>query len=95
MVKVTFTLDDATVAALRQSAARLRKPQSQIVREAIGEYSERVGRLSDTERRRLLRLFDTLVPAVAPRPPREVAAEVRSVRRARHAGGRRHPAERA
>ena len=35
MVKVTFTLDDRTVTTLRQTAARLDKPNSQIVREAI------------------------------------------------------------
>jgi predicted transcriptional regulator len=35
MVKVTFTLDDQTVARLRQAAARLNRPQSQVVRDAV------------------------------------------------------------
>jgi len=90
MVKMTFTLDDATVAKLRRSAERTAKPQSEIVREAIADYAERIGRLSETERRRLLHVFDTLVPAIPSRPAREIAAEVRAVRAARHAGGRGH-----
>jgi hypothetical protein len=93
MVKMTFTLDDETVALLRRSAERLGKPQSAIVREAVGEYAERIGRLSDKERRHLLHVFDTLVPAIPPRPAREVAAEIRAVREARRRGGRRHRAE--
>ena len=35
MVKMTFTLDDETVAVLRKTTARLAKPQSAVVREAI------------------------------------------------------------
>ena len=37
MVKVTFTLDAATVTRLRTTAERLHVPQSQVVREAIAE----------------------------------------------------------
>jgi hypothetical protein len=92
MVKMTFTLDEATVAKLRRSAERTAKPQSEIVREAISDYAERIGRLSDAERRRLLHAFDTLVPAIPARPSREIAAEVRAVRTARRAGGRAHRA---
>jgi len=88
MVKMTFTLDDATVTKLRRSAERLAKPQSEVVREAISEYAERVGRLSESERRRLLRAFDTLVPAVPGRSTREASAEIRAIRQARRRGGR-------
>lgn len=87
---MTFTLDDETVARLRRSAARLRKPQSAVVREAIEAYAATIGRLSDPERRRLLHAFDTRVPAIPPRPAREVAAEIRETRKARRQGGRRH-----
>jgi len=87
---MTFTLDEATVGKLRRSAERTAKPQSEIVREAISDYAERIGRLSDAERRRLLHAFDTLVPAIPARSPREIAAEVRAVRAARRAGGRAH-----
>ena len=45
-VKVTFTLDHDTVARLRQASERLAKPQSAVVRDAIYDFSERVGRLS-------------------------------------------------
>lgn len=89
MVKMTFTLDDATVARLRRSAERTAKPQSQIIREAVGEYADRLGRLSDAERRRMLDVFDALVPAIPARSARETAAEVRAIRGARRAGGRR------
>ena len=92
MVKMTFTLDDATVARLRQSAARLAKPQSEVVREAIADYAERVGRLSERERRHLLHVFDTLLPGVPPRSAANVDRELREIRAARRAGGRRSPA---
>jgi cell division septation protein DedD len=90
MVKMTFTLDDATVAKLRRSAERTAKPQSEVVREAIADYAVRIGRLSDAERRRLLDVFDTLMPAIPARPPRAIAAEIRAVRADRRAGGRGH-----
>jgi hypothetical protein len=90
MVKMTFTLDDATVARLRRTAERTAKPQSQIIREAIGDYAERIGRLSDAERRRMLEVFDSLVPAIPARPAKDAPAEIRAIRAARRAGGRRH-----
>jgi hypothetical protein len=87
-VKVTFTLDRETVGCLRQAAERLAKPQSAVVREAIHDFSDRVGRLSERERLRLLRLFDEVVPRIPPRPPSRVKKEIEEVRQARHAGGR-------
>jgi len=90
MVKMTFSLDDTTAERLRRSAARLARPQSQVVREAIREYSERVGRLSDEERARLLSVFDRLLPTIPSRPASEVDAEIRQLRQARKRGGRRH-----
>jgi predicted transcriptional regulator len=89
MVKVTFTLDDATVASLRQSAARMAKPQSLVVREAIADYAARAGRLSERERAEWLHAFDELMPASPARPARAVDAEIRAVRAARRTGGRR------
>jgi len=90
MVKVTFTLDDATVDRLRRTAARVRKPQSQVVREAVKDYADRVGKLTEEERARLLKVFDTVVPAIPPRPAARVDAELQAIRRARRKGGRRH-----
>lgn len=89
MVKVTFTLDDETVGRIRQTAARLARPQSQVVRDAVRDYASRIGRLSEDERRRLLQAFDALVPRIPPRPVREVVAEIETVRVDRRAGGRR------
>jgi len=89
MVKVTFTLDDDTVATLRRSAGRLGKPQSLVVREAIAEYAARAGRLSERERADWLRTFDTLMPASPERSARAVDAEIAEVRAARRRGGRR------
>jgi len=89
MVKVTFTLDDATVTRLRAAAARLAKPQSQIVREAIHDYADRVGRLSEHERLALLKAFDQLVPRIPGRPQAAVERELRAIRSARRHGGRR------
>jgi hypothetical protein len=92
MVKVTFTLDDETVARLRQAAARVGRPQSAVVRDAVQDYAARIGRLSEPERLRLLRVFDETVPRIPGRPARQVDAELRALRRARRRGGRRHPA---
>ncbi|MFI5339263.1 MAG: ribbon-helix-helix protein, CopG family [Candidatus Methylomirabilales bacterium] len=90
MVKMTFTFDEETVARLRQAAARLARPQSYVVREAVREYAERIGSLSEQERRRLLKAFDTVVAAIPPRPLSQVRAEIAAVRTARRRGGRRH-----
>ena len=91
MVKVTFALEDATVAELRRAADWLRKPRSQVVREAIRDYAARVGKLSEEERVRLLKVFDTVVPAIRIRPARQVDAELREIRAARRRCGRRGP----
>jgi hypothetical protein len=88
MVKVTFTLDDETVRRLRETAERLQKPQSLVVREAVADYAVRAGELTEVERRRLLRVFDDVVAGIPKRPAAEVAAEIRAVRRARRAGRR-------
>lgn len=88
-IKMTFTVDEATAERLRYAADALRKPKSQVVREAIADYADRVGRLTESERRRLLGAFDELVPAIPARPTREVDDELAEVRRARRAGGRK------
>jgi predicted transcriptional regulator len=88
MVKMTFTLDEATVSQLRRSAERLAKPRSEVVRLAIRDYADRIGRLSEAERSQLLRAFDELVPRIPPRPAAEIQREIRAVRVARRQGGR-------
>jgi predicted transcriptional regulator len=92
MVKVTFTLDDRTVARLRQAAARANKPQSQVVREAVNDYADRVGRLSEAERLRMLAALDTIAGRKPTRPAADVDQELRAIRAARRSSGRRHRA---
>jgi predicted transcriptional regulator len=88
-VKATFTLDQTTIKRLQLAAERLHKPKSQIVREAIHEYAERIGRLSEEERTRMLRALDEFEANVPPRPRHEVEAELKAIREARRHGGRR------
>jgi hypothetical protein len=90
MVKVTFTLDDATVARLRQVAARTNKAQSQVVRDAVRDYADRAGRLSEAERTRMLGVVDAMIRHKATRPQADVDRELREIRAARRQGGRRH-----
>ena len=89
MVKVTFTFDDATVETLRRTASRLKKPQSLVVREAIQDYAARSDRLSESERRHLLKVFDRMVARIPGRSQTEAEAEIEEIRAARKAGGRR------
>lgn len=89
MARVTFSLDDATVAQIRQTAARLRKPQSHVVRDAVADYAARSDRLSERERLHLIGVLDRLRDAKPTRPLADVDTELRSVRAARRAGGRR------
>jgi hypothetical protein len=65
-----------------------------VVRAAIRDYADRIGNLSEEERRRLLMVFDEVVPRIPRRSLREVAAELRSVRAARRRGGRLSPPRR-
>ncbi len=88
MIKCTFTLDKETVDALERTAACLDKPKSLVVREAIRQYGERLDRLPDDERDRMLALFDKVTSDLPPRPRSEVEKELADVRQARRSGGR-------
>jgi hypothetical protein len=87
--KVTFTLDAETVSRLSAAAERLALPKSAVVREAIRDFSDRAGRLSDRERQRMLETFDRLVPTIPARPLRDVERELAEIRSARRTAGRR------
>ena len=89
MVKVTFTLDAGTVTMLRQAAARLNRPQSRVIRDAVAEYADRIGRLSQAEQTRMLAALDAIVSRRPTRPVTEVDAELRAIRLSRRRGGRR------
>jgi hypothetical protein len=87
--KVTFTLDHATINRIQEAAERLSLPKSGVVREAVQEFFHRIGRLSDSERLKMLRTFDEVIPRIPNRDVREVESELRVVRQARRSGGRR------
>jgi hypothetical protein len=88
--KATFTLDPETLARLAATAARRAIPKSEVVRDAIRDFSDRAAPLSKGERQRLLEAFDCLVPAIPRRPLGDVARELAELRRARRARGPRH-----
>ena len=89
MVKMTFTFDEETVETLRRAAARLKRPQSVVVREAIQDYASRADRLSDEERRRMLKVLDRMIARSVNRTQADVAAEIAEIRASRRTGGRR------
>jgi Ribbon-helix-helix protein, copG family len=83
MAKMTFTLDDATVATLKRTAARQRKPQSWVVREAVTEYGAKEDRLTPEEQTRMLQAIDTLRRAPVTRTQADVDREIAEIRRSR------------
>jgi metal-responsive CopG/Arc/MetJ family transcriptional regulator len=91
MVKVTFSLDDETVNQLRRTAARLGRPQSQVVRQAVAEYAARSDRLSERERQQMLSVLEQIGTLRPTRSARAVDEEITAIRTARKAAGRRSP----
>ena len=89
MTKVTFTLDDETIRAIRALAERRRKPQSVVVREAVAAYAAQEEKLDDPERARRLRVLDELAAKPRTRPTEDVDKELRQIRLGRRAGWRR------
>ncbi len=75
---------------LQDAAERLSVPKSEIVREAILEFHERIGRLSEKERSRMLSAFDELVPRIPERSAAAVDEEIAEIRHVRKTGERRH-----
>jgi len=88
-IRVTFTFDPATIIRLNDAAKRLSKPKNEIVREAIEEYHQRITRLSDSDKQRMLKVLDEIANRPPTRPQIEVEAELKEIRRARRHGGRR------
>ena len=88
--KVTFTFDAATIRRLEDSAKRLSKPKSAVVREAIQEYHENIGKLSESDKQRMLRALDEYAALPQTRTRAEMEAELKEIRRARRHGGRGH-----
>jgi predicted transcriptional regulator len=86
MVKLTLSLDDDVVRLLRRTAERARKPQSQIVREAIALYAAREETLSEGERERLLGVLSAIKARPSRRSSAEVDRELRGIRQSRRTG---------
>ena len=87
--KVTFTLDAQSLQRLQDAADRLDIAKSEVVREAILEFHDRLGRLSERERSAMLRTFDEVIPRIPARSAAEVDRELKELRQARRRGGRR------
>jgi hypothetical protein len=90
MVKVTYTLDEATIAALNEKAMQKQISRSQALREAIADYAARDVLLSDEERIHKLNILDRIAAQPPTRPQAEVELELSEIRRARRHGGRMH-----
>ena len=86
MPKLTFSLDEAAVRMLIETAERTRKPKSAIVREAIAQYAAREDALSTDERQRLLGVLKRIKQNPPTRPAGEVDRELHDIRHARRAG---------
>ncbi len=91
--KVTFTLDDQTIRRLQNAAERTKKPKSEVVREAIADYHDRIGKLSESERLRLLKVMEDIMSRPPTRPQEEVDREIAEIRELRRRGGRRNPVD--
>ena len=88
MARATFSLDDATIAEIRRTAERLRKPQSHVIREAVADFAARTDRLSEREQQRLLEVMAGIRAKRPVRTAAQVDAEIQAVRKARRSGGR-------
>lgn len=89
MVKMTFTLDQTTVETLKRISKRLQKPQSYVLREAIGHYEPHAGQLSKEERKQRLALFDRVLSAIPKGPASAVDHELKQLRQSRRKGWQR------
>jgi Ser-tRNA(Ala) deacylase AlaX len=87
MAKLTFSLDEATVAKLRKTAARLRKPQSLVVREAIARYAAQEDLTTPEERDRLLQIIDEIKKQPTYGTHADALREIAEIRKARRASG--------
>jgi predicted transcriptional regulator len=87
-IKMTFTIDQETAAELERTAETLRKPKSEVVRDAIRDYAERAGQLSEAERIRRLRAIEEFAAMPPTRSQADVGRELAEIRWARRHAGR-------
>ena len=83
---MTFTIDEDTADTLRRIAERVRRPQSQVLREAIRHYEPHAGQLSPEERKQRTKLFDRVIARIPEQPAGGVDAELREIRKSRRTG---------
>jgi predicted transcriptional regulator len=88
MVKVTFTLDDATITRLNETARRLSKPKSEVVREAIDAYHAQNDKLSEAERQRMLAYLKEYAKLKLPGTRADAERELQEIRESRRTGWR-------
>jgi hypothetical protein len=93
MARITFTLDEETVAKIHDASQRLSKSKSRVVQEAILRYRPLPPRLTEQERLRLLRILDEHLARPPERSRTDVDRELREIRLLRRSGGRRTPVE--
>ncbi len=86
MVKVTYSLADATVRRIRRTAERLGLPQNRVVRQTVAAYDTRTDRLSEAERLHMLDLLDGWRKEQVARPREDVESELRELRQSRRNG---------
>lgn len=88
---MTFTLDDDTVAKLKRAAARHKKPQSWVVREAVADYAAKSDMLSPDEKARMLAVLERLRQAPIEKTSADVDREIAEIRATRRASSLRRP----
>lgn len=92
MAKLTFSLDAATVATLKRTAARHRKPQSWVVREAVAEYGAKADRLTPDEQKQMLEALEWARTLPVTGTQADVDREIAEIRRSRRLSSlRRNP----
>lgn len=80
---MTFTLDEATVATLKRTAERRRKPQSWVVREAVAEYGAKEDRLTPDEKSQMLAALERFRRVPITGTQADVDREIAEIRRSR------------
>ena len=87
MVKVTFTLDDATVTQLRRVSGQKKKPQSWVVREAVADYAAKADSLAPEEKQRMLEALEAFRRTPITGTAADVEQEIAEIRASRRASG--------
>jgi metal-responsive CopG/Arc/MetJ family transcriptional regulator len=88
MVKVTFTLDERTVEHLNETARRLSKPKSEIVREAIEDAYAKSDKLTPEKQQRMLGILREYAKIPKVGTSAEADREIQEIRESRRSGWR-------